>query len=62
LYPDGTEVGKYTPNHAFIRPNIKSVTKEKFMDTKFRTNPLTRKQRYPKCTNHGRNECNVTTR
>lgn len=61
-YPDGTEVGKYTPNYNVITPQVKSVTREKFMDTKFRTNPLARKQRYPNCTQQGRSLCSMTTR
>ena len=32
------------------------------MDTKFRTNPLQRKHRYPECTSQGRSLCSITTR
>jgi hypothetical protein len=48
LYPDGTEVGKYTPNYTMVRPQVKQVTKEKFMNTaKYRTNPIAKKISHP---------------
>lgn len=46
--PDGADVGKYNPNYRVIDPKVKTVTREKFMDTeKFRTNPLLRNVVHP---------------
>ena len=34
IYPDGAPVGKYNAKLDYVQPKVKTVTREKFMDTR----------------------------
>ena len=57
---DGVDPGLYHPSKQYVHPDVKQVTREKFLDMRVHKQPvIVPETKYPDCTYNGSSLCNL---